>query len=65
MTEQDPNHEIVAARLMQQLHGFAQGLGLDDEMVRHIVDRVIVDMPLTPDPDRAAEARNWMLLAAG
>ena len=64
MSELDPNHEIVAARLMQQLHGFAQGLGLDEEIVRHIVDRVIADMPLTADEDRAAEARNWMLLAS-
>jgi hypothetical protein len=64
MSESDPNHEIVVARLMRQLHGFAQGLGLDRETTRGIVDRVIADMPLAPDDDRLARARNWMLIAS-
>ena len=55
----DPNHEIIVARLMRQLHGYAQGLGLDEFNVR-----VIVDMPWMPDEDRLAKARNWMLIAA-
>ena len=62
--EADPRHEIAAARLMRQLHGFAQGLGLDHETTRGIVDRVIADMPLAPDDDRPARARNWMLIAS-
>ena len=64
MSESDPNHEIVVARLMRQLHGFAQGFGLDRETTRGIVDRVIADMPLAPDDDRLARARNWMLIAS-
>ena len=64
MSEPDPNHEIVVARLMQQLHGFAQGLGLDHETTRGIVDRVIAHMPLAPDEDRLARARHLMLIAA-
>jgi hypothetical protein len=64
MSESDPNHEIVVARLMRQLHGFAQRLGLDRETTRGIVDRVIADMPLAPDDDRLARARNWMLIAS-
>jgi hypothetical protein len=62
--EPDPRHEIVAARLMRQLYGFAQSLNLDAETTRGIVDRVIADMPLAPDDDRLARARNWMLIAS-
>ena len=64
MSDPDPNHEIVVARLMRQLYGFAQGLGLDEPTTRDIVNRVIKDMPLTPDDDRLARARNWMLIAS-
>ena len=64
MSEPDPNHEIIVARLMRQLNGYAQGLGLDEFNVRVIVERVIVDMPWMPDKDRLAKARNWMLIAA-
>lgn len=64
MSDPVPNHEIIVARLMRQLYGFAQGLGLDDETTRHIVKRVIADMPLAPDEDRLARARNWMLIAS-
>lgn len=60
----DPKHEIVVARLLRQLYGFAQGLGLDEATLRGIVERVINDMPLAPDDDRLARARNWMLIAA-
>ena len=62
--ELDPNHEIVVERLMLGLRGFARGLGLDEKVVRHIVNRVIIDMPLTPDEDRMAKARDWMLIAS-
>ncbi|QGY03724.1 hypothetical protein MMSR116_18845 [Methylobacterium mesophilicum SR1.6/6] len=63
---EEPNHEheVVVARLMRQLYGFAEGLGLDEATTRHIVERVIADMPLLPDDDRLARARNWMLIAA-
>jgi hypothetical protein len=61
---EDPNHEIVVARLIRQLYGFADGLGLDEFTVRMIVERVIADMPLAPDGDRLARARNWMLIAS-
>jgi hypothetical protein len=55
----DPRHEIVVARLMQQLYGFAHDLGVDEFDVR-----VIADMPLMPDEDRLARARNWLLVAS-
>ena len=64
MSEPDQNHEIVVARLMRQHYGFAQGLGLDEPTTRGIVNRVIEDMPLAPDDDRLARARNWMLIAS-
>ena len=64
MSEPEPNHEIVVARLMRQLYGFAQGLSLNEATLRDIVERVIADMPLMPDDDRLARARNWMLIAA-
>ena len=64
MSEPDPNHEIVVARLMRQLYGFAEGLGVDEFNLRAIVERVIADMPLMPDNDRLARARNWMLIAS-
>ncbi len=58
--EADPNREIVIERLMERLEAFAVGIGLDHETTRHIVDRVITDMPLASDDDRLARARNWM-----
>ncbi|MDE3749921.1 hypothetical protein [Methylobacterium radiotolerans] len=60
----DPNREIVIERLMRRLEGFAVGIGLDEETTRHIVERVITDMPLASDDDRLARARNWMLIAS-
>ena len=48
---------------MRQLHGFAQGMKVDEEVLRYIVNRVITDMPMAPDGDRLARARNWMLIA--
>ena len=62
--EIDPNHQVVVERLIQALRGFAHGLGLDENVVRHIVNRVITDMPLTPDEDRMAKARDWTLIAS-
>ncbi|MHC2109178.1 hypothetical protein [Methylobacterium sp. CM6246] len=62
--ELDPDHEIVVERLVLGLRGFARGLGLDEKVVRHIVNRVIIDMPLTPDEERMAEAQDWMLIAS-
>ena len=60
----DPNREIVIERLMRRLEGFAVGIGLDEETTRHIVERVITDMPLASDDDRLARARNRMLIAS-
>ncbi|WCS27758.1 hypothetical protein LOK46_13340 [Methylobacterium sp. NMS14P] len=60
----DPNREIVIERLMDRLEGFAVGIGLDRDTTRRLVDRVITDMPLTPDEDRLARVRNWMLIAS-
>ncbi|MDE4910379.1 hypothetical protein PQI07_06640 [Methylobacterium sp. 092160098-2] len=51
-------------RLMRQLHGYAQGLGLDDAAVRKIVGRAIASMPNADDVHLQAEARQWMLRAA-
>lgn len=62
--EADRRHQIVVARLMRQLHGFAQGLGLDEKTTHNIVNRVIADMPLMPDEDRLVRARNWVLVAS-
>ncbi len=56
-------YDVVVARLTQRLHGYAQGLGLDDTALRQIVERVIADMPEADDVDRQAEARNRMLIA--
>jgi len=64
MNDPDHAHQVVVARLMRQLYGFAQGLGLDEATTRHIVERVITDMPLAADDDRLARARNWMMIAA-
>ena len=63
LDEIDPNHGIIAERLIRRLQVFGHGLGLDDEIIRDIVERVIADMTLTSDEDRVAEARNWMLIA--
>ena len=60
----DPNRQIVIERLMRRLEGFAVGIGLDEETTRHIVERVITDMPLASDDDRLARARNRMLIAS-
>jgi hypothetical protein len=62
--EADPNREIVIERLMKRLERFAVGIGLDQETTRHIVDRVITDMPLATADDRLARTRNWMLIAS-
>lgn len=64
MSEPDQDHAVIVARLMRQLYGFAEGRGLDEETTRHIVERVIADMPLAPDDDRLARARNWMMIAS-
>jgi hypothetical protein len=64
MSEADQNHEVVVARMMRQLYGFAQGLGLDEPTTRGIVNQVIEDMPAAPDDDRLARARNRMLIAS-
>ena len=61
--EPHAKHDVVVARLTQRLHGYAQGLGLDDTALRQIVERVIADMPEADDLDRQTEARTWMLLA--
>ena len=60
----DPNHEVVARRLVSGLRGFACDLDLDDKTTRHIVERVIADMPWRPDDERLSRARNWLLVAA-
>ena len=59
MSEPASEHDIFVARLMRQLYGFAQGLGVNEFDLR-----VITDMPLMPDEDRLARARNWMLIAS-
>ncbi|MCJ2015831.1 hypothetical protein MKK84_00050 [Methylobacterium sp. E-065] len=64
MSDRDSNHEVVVARLMRRLYGFAQGLGLDEPTLRGIVKRVIDDMPAAPDDDRLARARDRMLIAS-
>lgn len=60
----DPDREIVIERLMKRLEGFAVGIGIDQETTRHIVDRVLTDMPFASDEDRLARARDWMLIAS-
>ncbi|MER2198424.1 hypothetical protein [Methylobacterium brachiatum] len=60
----DDAHGVVVARLMLRLFGFAQGLGVDEATVQHIVERVIAEMPMCPDEERLVRARNWLLIAA-
>ena len=62
--ERDPPGEATIAGLTRRLHGYAQGLGLDDRAVRRIVEAVIAAMPDAEDIDQLAVARNWMLQAA-
>jgi hypothetical protein len=62
--ERGPPGEATIAGLTGRLHGYAQGLGLDDREVRRIVEAVIAAMPDAEDVDRLAVARNWMLQAA-
>ena len=64
MSEPASEHDIVVARLEQQLYGFAEGLVVNEFDLRVIVERVITDMLLRPDEDRLARARNWMLIAS-
>lgn len=61
--EHNPDPEAIQ-RLMRRLHGYAQGLGLDDATTRQIVERVIADLPNADDVHLQAEARQWMLQAA-
>ncbi|MCJ2085794.1 hypothetical protein MKK88_07270 [Methylobacterium sp. E-005] len=61
--EPQAKYDIVVARLTQRLHGYAQGLGIDDTALRQIVERIVADMPEADDVDRQVEARNWMLMA--
>jgi hypothetical protein len=49
---------------LRLLDGSAREASLDEVTTRHIVDRVIADMPLAPDDDRLARARNWLLIAS-
>ena len=64
LDEVEIRHEIVVQRLMLRLQNQARELNLDDGLIRHIVSRVIRDMPLCPDDERVAEARQWMAIAA-
>lgn len=64
MTSEDASDREAVQRLMRQLHGYAQGLGLDDATVREIVERVVAGMPDGDDVHLQAEARQWMLRAA-
>ena len=64
LDEVEIRHEIVVHRLMERLQNQARELKLDDELIRYIVSRVIRDMPLCPDDERVAEARQWMAIAA-
>ncbi|MCJ2084849.1 hypothetical protein MKK88_02425 [Methylobacterium sp. E-005] len=64
MNDPDHVHQVVVTRLVRQLYGFAQGLGLDEQATRGIVNQVINDMPTAPDDDRLARARDRMLIAS-
>ncbi|MCJ2119252.1 hypothetical protein MKK65_22220 [Methylobacterium sp. J-001] len=64
LDEVDIRYEIVVQRLMGHLQSHARELNLNDGLVRHIVSRVIRDMPLCPDDERVSEARQWMAIAA-
>ncbi|MCJ2053961.1 hypothetical protein [Methylobacterium sp. J-070] len=64
MSEPDPNHEMIAARLTRLVNEFAQGLGLSEKTTWQIVDQVIADFPGAAEEKLLAEARDWMVLAA-
>jgi hypothetical protein len=58
-----PNPEMMAAILMQRLHGFIQGIGMSMGDARFIVDRVLGEMPSASNDELEATARAWMLIA--
>lgn len=58
-------HERAATQhMMRRLDGFARGLGLDEAATRHIVEKVIADMPVHTDEERLTEARARLIVAS-
>jgi hypothetical protein len=57
------NREQARERIVVRFGGFIQGIGLNVEEARAIVDRAIADDPLAAPADIEAKARAWMLIA--
>ncbi|MCJ2021770.1 hypothetical protein MKK84_30900 [Methylobacterium sp. E-065] len=61
----EATHERAAVQhMMRRLDGFARGLGLDEAIMRQIVEKVVGHMPVHTDEERLAEARNRLIVAS-
>ena len=49
---------------MRRLYGFARGLGLNEAATRHIVDKVVTDLPVHADEEQMTQARNRLIVAS-
>lgn len=58
------DHKASVKRLMEQLHGFAQDVGLNEAKIRQIVQQIIIDMPLHTDGERLEWSKKWILAAS-
>ena len=65
MTEPEPPpvDKLAIQRLRRQVDGFARGLGVDIDVTRQIVEKVVADMPDRDDDQRLMEARKRLLIA--
>ncbi|MCJ2021550.1 hypothetical protein MKK84_29745 [Methylobacterium sp. E-065] len=50
--------------LMRRLDGFARGVGLDEVIMRQIVEKVVAEMRMRTDEERLIEARTRMIEAS-
>ncbi|MEG9526827.1 MAG: hypothetical protein MIL41_13825 [Hyphomicrobiales bacterium] len=60
---EDAHQRAAIQHMMRRLERFARGLGLDEAATRHVVERVVVDMPDQDAGERVIEARARMILA--
>lgn len=69
MTAGSDEPETAAQRaaiqhMMRRLDGFARGLGLDEAVMRQIVEKIAADMADRSDDERLETARNCLLATA-
>jgi hypothetical protein len=61
----EATHERAAVQhMMRRLDGFARGLGLNEAIMRQVVEQVVAGMPMRSDEERLAEARNRLIVAS-